>query len=203
MAAQATIEYAVLGTFVLLGAIAGGFIGARGSCETGACPLTSNPWMGAIYGGLVAGLFGLAVSGAQTGGTCPLTGSGAGGGDTQPAQSAAPELEQIEGQEAFQSAIDSEPRVDAVVFTADWCGICKSYLPEFRQVAADLEESAGFYEVDVDAAMPLARRLSIRGVPTTVIVKDGEVQERFTGRVAEKRLRGAIKKLLVEQDGAT
>ncbi len=197
MAAQATAQYAVLGSFILLGALAGGFIGARGSCETGACPLTSNPWVGAIYGGLVAGLFGLAVSGAQTGGTCPLTGSVGGGGGTQPA---AAKLEPIKGEEDYQRILDSGQKVDVIVFTADWCGICRSYLPEVQQVAAELEGSAGFYEADVDSARPLARNLSIRAVPTTLLVKAGEVQERFTGRVAEDRLRGAIKKLLARED---
>jgi len=196
MPAQATMQYLVLGAFVLVGALAGGFIGARGSCETGACPLTSNPWTGAIYGALVAGLFGFAVSGAQPGGTCPLTGtrSGSAGPGTAPAA-----LEQIEGQEELDDRIRNGSGVNVVVFTADWCGICKSYLPELQDVAADLKDNAGFYEVDVDSAMPVAREFSVQAVPNTLIIKDGKVQQRMSGRVSKDKLRGAIRGLLPEE----
>ena len=44
---------------VLIGASLGSIMGYFGSCSTGACPLTSTWWRGAIYGGVMGLLFGL------------------------------------------------------------------------------------------------------------------------------------------------
>ncbi|HUS58944.1 MAG TPA: DUF6132 family protein [Planctomycetota bacterium] len=38
------------------GAVVGGVIGYLGHCRSGTCPLTSNPYMGAIYGAIVGAL---------------------------------------------------------------------------------------------------------------------------------------------------
>jgi len=46
---------------LLLGILLGGFIGATlgyfGQCSSGACPLTANPWRGAMFGALLGFLF--------------------------------------------------------------------------------------------------------------------------------------------------
>ena len=38
------------------GAIAGGVLGYLGRCKSGMCPLTSNPYIGAVFGALLGGL---------------------------------------------------------------------------------------------------------------------------------------------------
>lgn len=50
---------------VAVGAIAGGLLGYYGQCTTGTCPLTANPWRGAVVGAVFGLLFGL--SGASQG----------------------------------------------------------------------------------------------------------------------------------------
>lgn len=41
---------------ILLGGVIGGVIGYYGKCASGMCPLTSNPYSGAIWGGLMGAL---------------------------------------------------------------------------------------------------------------------------------------------------
>ena len=41
---------------ILIGAGIGGAMGYFGSCTTGACPLTSNPWIGGVYGAFLGGM---------------------------------------------------------------------------------------------------------------------------------------------------
>ncbi len=42
---------------ILAGVIIGAITGHFGSCSSGACPLTSTWWRGAIYGGVLGALF--------------------------------------------------------------------------------------------------------------------------------------------------
>jgi len=42
---------------VAVGALIGGLIGYFGKCVSGTCPLTSNPYIGALFGALIAVLF--------------------------------------------------------------------------------------------------------------------------------------------------
>lgn len=44
---------------VLIGAVLGSLLGYFGQCGTGACPLTSTWWRGALYGAFLGLLFGL------------------------------------------------------------------------------------------------------------------------------------------------
>ncbi len=44
---------------VMVGALLGGVMGHFGKCLTGACPLTSTPLRGALYGAFLGLLFGL------------------------------------------------------------------------------------------------------------------------------------------------
>ena len=51
----------------LLGGGVGFLVGKVGSCTTGACPLTSNPWIGMLYGAVVGALLASALVGSPGG----------------------------------------------------------------------------------------------------------------------------------------
>lgn len=56
---------------MVIGAILGGgvgfLVGRVGSCTTGACPLTSNPWIGMLYGAVVGALLAWVLIGSPRG----------------------------------------------------------------------------------------------------------------------------------------
>lgn len=45
-----------------VGSLAGAALGYYGQCTSGACPLTANPWRGAIYGAFLGALFALSTA---------------------------------------------------------------------------------------------------------------------------------------------
>lgn len=47
---------------LLIGAGAGALLGATNSCADGACPLTANPWRGALWGAVLGVGFALSIS---------------------------------------------------------------------------------------------------------------------------------------------
>lgn len=86
----------------------------------------------------------------------------------------------IVNSEEFNKIIKGNKPV-LVDFFATWCGPCKILSPILEQVS---EGAAGKYEVlkvDIDQSYDLARKFGIMSVPTMIIFKGGEEQEKLVG----------------------
>jgi thioredoxin 1 len=66
-------------------------------------------------------------------------------------------------------------------FSATWCGPCKMLGPVMVSFEEKYSEAVDVLKVDVDEAPELAEKYEVRGVPTLVLIKDGEVVHRSTG----------------------
>lgn len=66
-------------------------------------------------------------------------------------------------------------------FTADWCGDCRYIEPLMPEIEAMFPELT-FIKVDRDEWIDFAMDLSILGIPSFVVVKDGKEVDRFVGR---------------------
>lgn len=85
-----------------------------------------------------------------------------------------------ETKETFGSIIGGSKPV-LIDFYATWCGPCQYQLPIMDEVAGELGESARILKVDVDRNQAISSQLGIKGVPTLMIFKDGEVKWRASG----------------------
>lgn len=83
-----------------------------------------------------------------------------------------------------------------VDFYADWCAPCKMVSPRVESVARDYTGRMRFVKADVDQARDAAIRYGIHAVPTLMMFKDGEPQERLLGAVGEEEIREAIEEVL-------
>lgn len=61
-----------------------------------------------------------------------------------------------------------------VELQSPWCGSCKRMAPAIRSVATELAGQVEVVLVDIDETPRLSRRFDIPGVPTTVLLVDGE-----------------------------
>ena len=67
-----------------------------------------------------------------------------------------------------------------ILFTAPWCGPCKTYKPLLRQTAADV--GVELEEVNIEEDRARAGAAQVRAVPTTVLVDDnGNEVKRVVG----------------------
>jgi len=163
---------------VLLGGGLGALLGYFGKCETGACPLTANPWRGAFLGAAIGGLFA-----ASAGSSRPRE-------QTAPLVPAAVEPPDASGQatpvhigsaEAFERIVQKADRPVLVDFYADWCGPCRMLAPTIEKLAKEYQGRAIICKVNVDSLPAIASQYGIQGIPAVLVFDKGKEVQRLVG----------------------
>ena len=90
----------------------------------------------------------------------------------------------------FNEIIQGEVPV-LVDFYADWCGPCKMMAPILEQVSKEVND-VKIIKVDVDKNQQAANAYRVRGVPTLILFKKGEVLWRQSGVVPAHQLKNVL-----------
>lgn len=79
-----------------------------------------------------------------------------------------------------------------VDFYAEWCGPCKAMAPELEKLAEKVQGKAKVIKVDVDKNPEAAIQFGIRGVPTLILFRNGEIKWRQSGLISSEQLEHVI-----------
>jgi thioredoxin 1 len=75
-----------------------------------------------------------------------------------------------------------------VDFWAEWCGPCKMIAPMLEDVAVDYAGKLMVAKVNIDNNPDTPQRYGVRGIPTLILFKEGEVHATKVGALAKSQL---------------
>ena len=92
----------------------------------------------------------------------------------------------------FEEEVLKSDKPVLVDFWATWCGPCRMMAPAVDAIAEAYAGRAKVGKLNVDQNFAITGRYNIRGIPTLLLFKDGQIQEQIVGAASKE----AISKML-------
>jgi thioredoxin 1 len=90
-----------------------------------------------------------------------------------------------------EGTFNEEIQMDLVLvdFWAEWCGPCRALAPTVNALAAEFDGRLTVAKLNIDENPSVPGRFQIRGIPTLLLFKNGQVKETIVGLPPEKTSR--------------
>lgn len=95
---------------------------------------------------------------------------------------------------SFQTDVLESDKAVLVDFWAEWCGPCRMIAPSVEAIAEEYAGKADVFKMNVDENMTVPNQFGIRGIPTLIVFKGGQEQERIVGAVTREAIAKVVAK---------
>jgi len=89
---------------------------------------------------------------------------------------------------SFEEQVLKSERPVLVDFWAEWCAPCRQIAPILEELASELSETLEIAKVDVDSNPATPGKYGVRGIPTLILFKNGEVAATKVGTLPKTKL---------------
>jgi thioredoxin 1 len=92
----------------------------------------------------------------------------------------------------FEEQVIQSSQPVLVDFWAEWCMPCRMLAPTIDKLAKDYSNRVKVGKIDTDANRDIALKYGISAIPTVILFKNGQVQQKFVGLKKEAELKEAL-----------
>ena len=92
----------------------------------------------------------------------------------------------------FETSVLGAPVPVLVDFWAEWCGPCRALAPTMDALATDYGQKVSIGKLNVDENPEVTMRYMVRGIPTVMLFKGGQIVDQVVG-LADK---GVFKQMI-------
>ena len=94
--------------------------------------------------------------------------------------------------EGFDTDVLKSEKPVLVDYWAEWCGPCKMIAPILEEVASEYGEKIKVCKMNIDENQETPPRYGIRGIPTLILFKNGEVEATKVGALSKTQLQSFL-----------
>ena len=95
--------------------------------------------------------------------------------------------------ENFDSEVIKWSKPSVVDFWAEWCGPCKQIGPALEEISEELSDQVVIAKHNIDEEPNTPTKYGIRGIPTMLLFKDGELKSTKVGATTKSNIISWIK----------
>ena len=92
----------------------------------------------------------------------------------------------------FESSVLQGDKPALIDFWAEWCQPCKMLAPTVEEVAGEYEDKVLVGKLNVDDNPATATKYGIRGIPTLLLFKGGQVVQQLVGVKSKAEIKKVI-----------
>ena len=90
--------------------------------------------------------------------------------------------------DSFEEEVLQSEQPVLIDYWADWCGPCKMIAPVLDEIATEYSDRLKVVKLNIDDNPQTPPKYGIRGIPTLMVFKDGQVEATKVGAVSKAQL---------------